>query len=73
MRYNFVQESIGKGNICLTMRVGEHEVKGVLHEVLHVPSLVKDHFSVSKAIVQSLKIEFEQEECNNKNDFGEIL
>jgi hypothetical protein len=70
---NFLQEAIGKRSICLTMRVGEHEVKGVLHEVLHVPSLVKDLFSVSKAIVQGLKVEFEQEECNIKNDVGEIL
>ncbi len=70
---NFIQETIGKGSICLTMRVGEHEVKGVLQEVLHVFSFVEELFSVNKPIVQGLKIEFEQEECNIKNNVGEIL
>ncbi len=55
------------------MRVGEHEVKGVLQEVLHVFSFVEELFSVNKPIVQGLKIEFEQEECNIKNNVGEIL
>jgi predicted metallopeptidase len=53
--------------------MGEHEVKGVLHEVLHVPNLVKDLFLVHKAIVQGLKVKFEQEEYNIKNDAREIL
>jgi hypothetical protein len=39
--------------------VGEWEVRGVLHEVLHVLSLVKNYFSICKAIVQIFKVEFQ--------------
>jgi hypothetical protein len=39
---------MGKGCVCLTIRVGECEVKGVLHEVFHVLGLLKNLFSVSK-------------------------
>jgi predicted Zn-dependent protease len=38
---NFIQEIIGKGNDILSMRMEDHEIKGVLHEVLHVLGLVK--------------------------------
>jgi hypothetical protein len=38
---NFVQEPVGMGSVHLSnVRVGECEVRGVLHEVLHVLSLV---------------------------------
>jgi hypothetical protein len=40
------------------MKMGECEVRGVLHEVFHVLGLVKNLFSVSKTISQGLKIEF---------------
>jgi len=39
---------MGKGCVCLIMRVGECEVRGVLHEVFHVLGLVKNLFPVSK-------------------------
>jgi hypothetical protein len=55
---NFVQEAMAKGCVHLTMKVGKCEVRGVLHEVFHVTSLVKNLFSISKAITQGLKVEF---------------
>lgn len=70
---NFVQEAIGKENVILSMKVGDHEVKGVLHEVRHVPSFVKNLFLVSKAIAECIKIEFEQDGCSIKNSVGEVL
>lgn len=45
------------------MRVGECEVRGVLHQVLHVPSLVNNLFLVNKITAQGLKIKIEQEKC----------
>lgn len=36
MGNNFIQETIWKKNVNLTMKVGKSEVKGVLHEVLNV-------------------------------------
>jgi hypothetical protein len=39
---------MGKRCVRLTMRVGECEVRGVLHEVFHVLGLVKNLFLISK-------------------------
>jgi hypothetical protein len=39
MEDNSIQEVIGKGSVPF-MRVGDCEVKGVFHEVLHVLGLV---------------------------------
>jgi len=55
---NFVQEAIGKGSVRLTMKMGDCEVRGVLHEVFHVLGIVKNLFSISKATTQGLKVEF---------------
>jgi hypothetical protein len=44
MGNNFVQKAIGKGDVYLTMKVGKYEVRGVLHEFLHVPGLVNNFF-----------------------------
>jgi hypothetical protein len=45
MGNNFVQKAIGMGSVHLNMIVGEHEVKDVLHEVLHVLGFVNNLFS----------------------------
>jgi hypothetical protein len=37
---NFIQNAIRKGSVILSMRVGDHELKGVLHEVSHVLGFV---------------------------------
>ncbi len=55
------------------MRIEECEVKGILHEVFHVPSLVKKLFSINKTTAQGLKVKFEQEKCTIKNNVGEIF
>lgn len=49
------------------------EIRAILHEVFHVPSLINNLFLVKKAIAQGLKVEFEQEECNIKNNVGKFL
>lgn len=57
---NSIQEAVGMGNVHLNnVRVGECEVRGVLHEVLHVLNLVKNCFSIVKATVQIFKVEFQ--------------
>jgi hypothetical protein len=55
------------------MKGRECEVRAIFYEVLHVPSLINNLFSVKKAIAQGFKIEFEQEECNIKNNVGKFL
>jgi len=42
----------------LNMRVGDREVRDVLHIMLHVLGLVKNLFLVSKASTQGFKVEF---------------
>ncbi len=73
MGNNSVQEAIRKGSVHLTMRVGECEVRGVLHKVVHVFGLVNNLFLVNKTIAQGLKIKIEQEKCSIKNHVGEIF
>lgn len=53
--------------------MGECEVRGVLHEVLHVHGLINNLFSIKKATTQGLKVEFEHKKCNIKNNVKEIL
>jgi len=62
-----------KGNVRLTMKGRECEVRGVLHEVLHVHNLINNLFSIKKATSQGLKIEFEQEKCNINNNAREFF
>jgi hypothetical protein len=57
---NSVQKVVGMGSVYLNnVRVGECKVRGVLHEVLDVPSLVKNFFSISKVTIQIFKVEFQ--------------
>jgi hypothetical protein len=52
MRNNFIQEAIRKENVHLTMKVGQCEVRGVLHEILHVLGLVKTSFWSTKLLLK---------------------
>jgi len=55
------------------MKIKDCKIKGTLHEVLHVPGLVKNLFLIHKATIQALKIEFEQDGCSIKNNVGKVL
>ncbi len=52
MGNNFIQEAIRKENVHLTMKVGQCEVRGVLHEILHVLGLVKTSFWSTKLLLK---------------------
>ncbi len=45
------------------MKVGENVVEGVLHEVLCIPTLANNSFSMSKAIATCLKVQLLKEQC----------
>jgi hypothetical protein len=47
---NSIKEVIGKGNMDITTEIGENTVRGTFIDVLHVPRIVKNLFSVSKTI-----------------------
>jgi hypothetical protein len=38
------------GSVHLNMKVGEHEIRGVLHEMLHVPSFIKNIFQLVRLL-----------------------
>ncbi len=50
MSNNYVQEAVVMGSVHLNMKVGEHEIRGVLHEMLHVPSLIKNIFQLVRLL-----------------------
>ncbi len=58
MGNNLIQEPIQKGNMDITMEIGENIVRGTFINVLHVLGIVKSLFFVSKAISQGHMFEF---------------
>jgi hypothetical protein len=58
MGNNSIQEAIGKGNMDIIMEIGKSVVKGTFIDVLHVPRIVKNLFSVSKVVSQGHMFEF---------------
>jgi hypothetical protein len=55
---NSIQEAIRKGNMDVIMEIGKSVVKGTFIDVLHVPRIVKNLFSMSKAVSQGHMFEF---------------
>ncbi len=55
------------------MKIKDRKIKGILHEVLHVPGLVKNLFLIRKTTIQALKIQFEQDGRSIKNNVREVL
>jgi hypothetical protein len=45
---DLIQEAIGKGNIDVSMTIGENTLPKVFNNVLHVPRIVKNLFFMSK-------------------------
>jgi len=56
---NFIQEVVGKGNIRLSMSMGEDEtIEVVSINFLHVLGLAKNLFSITRAISLNHVFEF---------------
>jgi hypothetical protein len=58
MGENSIQEAIGKGNMDVTMEIRENVVRKTFTDVLHLPRIVKNLFSMSKAVSQGHMFEF---------------
>ena len=60
-------KAIGIGQVRITMLVSRDgsptEVSGIIKDVLHVPELARNLFSVSKATDQGLEVIFDKEGC----------
>jgi hypothetical protein len=50
---NYVQEAIVMGSVHLNMKMGKHRIRGILHEVLHVPSLIKNIFQLIRLLFKA--------------------
>jgi len=58
MGENSIQEAIGKGNMDVTMEIGENVVRKTFTDALHVPKIIKILFSMSKVVSQRHMFEF---------------
>ncbi len=56
-----VLEAIGKGSIKATMQVGGQLTHTTITQVLHVPKMKNNLISVSKLILEGLKVEFDKD------------
>jgi hypothetical protein len=73
MGENSIQEAIGKGNMDVTMEIGENVVRKTFIDVLHVPRIVKNLFSMSKVISQGHMFEFWNKSCTLKNKNNHVV
>ena len=53
----------GKGTIEMDLTVNDNAIKGLLTDVLYVPEIRKNLFSIGKAISQNLELTFQQNEA----------
>jgi hypothetical protein len=63
---NSIQEAIGKGNMDVTMERGENIIRGAFTNVLHIPKIAKNLFSMIKATSQGHTFEFQNNPCTLK-------
>ena len=70
---NSPTKAVGKGTIRIAMQTDNGFVNGLLTEVLYVPGIAKNLFSVSKSTSEGLKIEFSTKFCFIRNNNGTVV
>lgn len=65
-------QAVGKGNIALKVHWNGSSRMCHFLEVLHVPDLERNLFSVSKAVKQGARVEFRADECWVKMSEGQV-
>ncbi len=70
---DLIQEAIGKGNIDVSMTIGENTLPKVFNNVLHVPRIVKNLFFMSKVTSIGHIFQFKNNECIIKNIHKEVV
>ncbi len=68
-----ILEAIGKGSIKATMQVGGKLLLTTITQVLHVPKMKNNLISVSKLILEGLKVEFDKDGCKVNNVNGIVV
>jgi hypothetical protein len=68
-----ILEAIGKRSIKATMRVGGKLLFATINQVLHVPKMKNNLISISKLILEGLKVEFDKDGCKVNNVHGSVV
>jgi hypothetical protein len=68
-----ILEAIGKASIKATMRVGGKLLLTTVTQVLHVPKMKNNFISLSKLILEGLKVEFDKDGCKVNNVHGIVV
>jgi hypothetical protein len=68
-----ILEAIGKGSIKATIQVGGKMLLTIITQVFHVPKMKNGLISVSKLILEGLKVEFDKDGCKVNNVYGVIM
>ncbi len=68
-----ILEASGKGSIKATMQVGGKMLFTTITQVHHVPKMKNSLNSVSKLILEGLKMEFDKDGCKVNNVHGTIM
>ncbi len=68
-----ILEAIGKGSIKATMQVGGRMLFITITQVLHVPKMKNSFISISKLILEGLKVEFDKDGCKVNNAHGTVV
>jgi hypothetical protein len=68
-----ILEAIGKGNIKAIMQVGGRVLFTTITQILHVLKMKNNLISVSKLILEGLKVEFDKDGCKVNNAHGIVV
>jgi hypothetical protein len=73
MRDHTTLEAIGKGSIKAIMQVGGRVLFTTIIQILHVPKMKNNLISISKLILEGMKVEFDKDSCKVNNVHGIIV
>jgi hypothetical protein len=68
-----ILEAIRKGSIKATMQVGGRMLFTTITQVLHVPKMKNSLISISKLILEGLKVELDKDGCKVNNACGIVV
>lgn len=63
----------GVGDIDIEYLIEGRRIKGVIKQVLYIPELKKNVFSIGQVADKNIKTTYSKEECQTTNSVGKIL
>jgi len=68
-----ILEAINKRSIKATMQVRGRKLLTTINQVLHVPKMNNNFISISKLILEGLKVDFDKDGCKVNNVHGIVV